>query len=429
MSGEEKFDVIVVGAGPAGSACACTLAREGKSVLLVERGDTAGAKNVSGGRLYTHALKVLGDEFVREAAVERRVTREEIMVLSGDRAVTIDYHDPSFNREGEVPQSYTVLRAVLDGWLAGKAEEAGAIVACGIKVDDVIEENGRIAGVKAGEDEVYADVVVAADGVNSILAQKAGLIGDIAAVNVAVGVKEIIALPPKVIEERFGVRGEEGTALLILGCTEGIKGGGFLYTNKESISLGCVVAPEEVAGHGKPVHRIFQELKMHPAVYPLIEGGETVEYGAHLVGEAGYRGVPRRLYRDGFLVTGDSAGFVVNLGYTIRGMDLAVLSGVAAARAVLSETKPERVGSAYMQELENLKVLPTMKAVQGYVDLLDTPRLYEQYPRFIINVFRELFTVDGSVPPSLRAKVKAAMRDGGPGWWQVIKDGLRGLKN
>lgn len=428
MSGEDKFDVVIVGAGPAGSACAYTLAKEGKAVLLVERGDTAGAKNVSGGRLYTHALEVLGEEFVWEAAAERRVTREEIMVLAGDRAVTMEYYDPSFNQEGRRPQSYTVLRAVLDNWLAGKAEEAGAVVACGIRVDEVIEENGRITGIKAGEDEVYADVVIAADGVNSLLAQKAGLLGDIPAHNVAVGVKEVIALPPKVIEERFHVRGEEGAALLMLGCTEGLKGGGFLYTNKESLSLGCVISPEEVARHGKPVHRIFQELKMHPAVYPLIEGGETVEYSAHLVSEAGYHGVPPRLYRDGFLVIGDSAGFVINLGYTIRGMDLAILSGVAAARAVLSEPKPELLGTAYMKELENLKVLPTMKAVQGYVGLLDLPRIYAQYPHLIISLLRKVFTVEENVPQSLKEKLKAALRESGLSWWQIFKDGLRGLK-
>ncbi|NLB18958.1 MAG: hypothetical protein GX825_09585 [Syntrophomonadaceae bacterium] len=142
--------------------------------------------------------------------------------------------------------SYTILRAVFDEWLAGKAEEMGALLACGIRVDELIEKDGIIAGIIAGEDEIYADVVIAADGVNSFLAQKAGLIEDIKAETVAVGIKEVIELPAKTIEERFNLREGEGAARLILGCTEGIHGVGFIYTNRGSISVGCVFIPEEV---------------------------------------------------------------------------------------------------------------------------------------------------------------------------------------
>ena len=100
MSEAEKFDAIIVGAGPAGAACAYTLAREGKEVLVIERGDTPGSKNVTGGRLYTYALEMLDKGLSEEAALERKVTREQVMLLGGPRAITIDYHDPSFNRDG-----------------------------------------------------------------------------------------------------------------------------------------------------------------------------------------------------------------------------------------------------------------------------------------------------------------------------------------
>ena len=304
MSNEDKFDVIIVGAGPAGSACAYTLAKAGKNVLVIERGDTPGCKNVTGGRLYTYALEMLEQGLFEEAALERRVTHEEIMIISGDRAVTIDFNQPGFNPDSGAPMSFTVLRAVFDEWLAAKAEEMGAIVACGIKVDQLIEQNGKIVGVIAGEDEMYADIVIAADGVNSFMAQQAGLIQDIVAKTVGVGVKEVIELPAKTIEERFNLKAGEGAARMILGCTEGIHGGGFLYTNKDSISLGCVFMPGEAAQHKKSVHEIFQDLKLHPAILPLIDGGETVEYSAHLVSEAGYRGIHPRLYREGFLMIG-----------------------------------------------------------------------------------------------------------------------------
>lgn len=280
LSNDDRFDAIIVGAGPAGSACAYILAKAGKNVLVIERGDTAGCKNVTGGRLYTYALEMLDQGLYQEAAVERRVTREQIMLLSADRAITIDYHEPAFNAEGQVPMSFTVLRTVFDEWLAAKAEEMGAIVACGIKVDRLLEDQGRIVGVVAGDDEMYADIVIAADGVNSFMAQQAGIIQDITARTMGVGVKEVIELPPETIAERFHLKENEGAARMLLGCTEGIHGGGFLYTNKQSISLGCVFTPEEAARHKKSVHEIFQELKMHPGIAALLEGGETIEYSA-----------------------------------------------------------------------------------------------------------------------------------------------------
>jgi len=428
---EEKMDVIIVGAGPAGAACAYTLARAGKEVLVIERGDTPGGKNVTGGRLYAYALESLEAGLAQEAAqaLERKITHEQIMMLSGEQAISIDYHDPAFNAPGQVPQSFSILRAKFDPWLAGKAEEAGAMVACGIKVDELIERDGRIVGVMAGEDEMYADVVVGADGVNSFMAQKAGLIRDIAAHAVGVGVKEVIELPSSVIEERFHLKADEGAARMILGCTEGIHGGGFLYTNLDSISLGAVFMPEEIAAHGKSVHEIFQELKLHPSIYPLLAGGETVEYGAHLVSEEGYRGIPKKLYRDGFLVVGDAAGFVINTGYSIRGIDLAIMSGVAAAKAIISSAPAGPIGPAYIKELENCRILPAMRAVDGYADLLAIPRLYSNYPQMANGVWERLFTVDDRIPRSLKKEMAQVLKASGLSWWQLMKDGLRGYRS
>ncbi|MBP1760797.1 MAG: monooxygenase FAD-binding protein [Firmicutes bacterium] len=429
MSETEKMDAIIIGAGPAGIACAYTLAKAGKEVLVIERAESPGAKNVTGGRVYSYALEMVEEGLTSEAALERKITHEQIMMLDGDQAINIDYHNPAYNSEEKTAQSYSILRARFDEWFAGKAEEMGAMVACGIKVDKLLKKDGKIVGVLAGEDEMYADVVVAADGVNSLMAQKAGLIKDIPAHNVGVGVKEVIELPAKTIRERFNLQEDEGAARMILGCTEGIHGGGFLYTNQDSISLGCVFMPEEVAAHGKSVHEIFQNLKMHPAIYPLIADGETVEYGAHLVSEEGYRGIPKKLYRDGFLMVGDAAGFVINTGYSIRGIDLAIVSGVAAARAILTAPSIEQVGPAYMKELNNAELLPTMKAVDGYTDLLSIPRIYTSYPQTALGVFEKLFTVDGKKPESVIKGVKAVLKSNGLSYWQLFKDALRGYRS
>ena len=428
MGEEEKFETIIVGAGPAGIACAYTLAKKGKSVLVIERGSNAGSKNVTGGRLYTYALEILEPGIWKEAALERKVTHERTIILQGDNALNIEYYNPSFNRDDRMPVAYTILRGAFDEWFAARAEEMGAIVACGVKVDGLIQKDGKVVGVKCGEDDMLADIVVAADGVNSLIAQEAGIIPDISAHSIGIGVKEVIELPAPVIEERFNLKDGEGTACMLLGCTEGIHGGGFLYTNKESISLGCVFTPEEAAQNKKPIHKIFQDVKMLPAVNELITGGQTVEYSAHLVSERGYRGIPESIFKNGLLLVGDAAGLVVNMGYSIRGMDLAILSGIAAARAILNEDRIELVGPVYYQELEQL-IMPTMKALDGYTDLLAIPRIYANYPAFALDLCQQVYHITGEVPRKIKDEARAVLKNNNLSIWNLIKDGLRGYRS
>jgi electron transfer flavoprotein-quinone oxidoreductase len=396
---EDTFDAIVVGAGPAGSACAYTLAKGGKNVLFLERGDSAGAKNVSGGRLYTYALELVEPDLYKRAPLQRKIVREQIMLLDEKRATTIDFADPAWG-EG-VPQSHSVIRASLDEWFAGEAEAQGAIFASGMRVDSLLEENGRIVGIKVGEDEMRADIVVAADGVNSLLGQQAGLFPDVQAKAVGVGVKETIELPDALISQRFGVKDGEGAARVAIGCTEGISGGAFLYTNQGSISLGIVFNPEQAAKNGRQIQDIFQDFKLHPAIASLIEGGTSIEYGAHLVPEMGYHGVPKRLHREGFLVVGDAAQFGINTGMIIRGMDLAIVSGLAAAKAILADQGPVATGPAYMSQLEELLVLPNMRAYAEFHGIFGISRIFKEYPALANEALQFLFTVDGKVPPPM----------------------------
>ncbi len=401
MAEEEKFDAIIVGAGVAGSACAYTLAKAGKSVLLIERGADAGSKNLTGGRIYTYSLELLepGLTAAAEEALERCVTREQIVMLQNDSALTVEYFDKKF--AGVVPQSYTVLRAQFDAWFAARAEAEGAILATGIHVDNVLEKDGRIVGIVADQDEIYADVVIAADGVNTFIAQKAGLCQDINAHNVSVGVKEIIEMPQELLQSRFRLDGREGLAQLLLGCTDGIPGGGFLYTNRNSISLGLVVSPELLGKQQKRLHELFQDFKMHPAIYPLIAEGTTIEYGAHLVPEGGLRAVPKKLYRDGLVIIGDAAGFVINAGIILRGMDLAIVSAVAAGRAITAAAKPEEIGPLYAQNLAGLNLIPSMRVYQGWPDILAMSRMFTQYPKLVNETMELLFKVDGTVPKKM----------------------------
>jgi electron transfer flavoprotein-quinone oxidoreductase len=420
---EEDFDAIVVGAGPAGSACAYTLAKAGKNVLLLERGDSAGAKNVSGGRLYAYGLDLVDPELARRAPLQRRIVREQIMLLSGQSATTVDYAE--YGKAADAPRSYSVIRATLDEWFAGEAEAQGATFAAGMRVDSLLEENGRIVGIKVGDDEMRAGMVVAADGVNSLIGQQAGLFPEVKAHAVGVGVKETIELPAAVINQRFGVKDGEGAARVAIGCTEGISGGGFLYTNQDSISLGIVFNPEQAAANGRQIQEIFQDFKLHPAIAGLIEGGTSVEYGAHLVPEIGLHGVPQRLSREGLLVAGDAAQFGINTGMIIRGMDLAMVSGLAAARAILAGGE---TGAAYQAQLEELSLLPNLRAYAEFHGIFGINRIFKEYPDLANQVLGFLFNVDGQVPPPM-VKQMLAMVKSKVSFTQLAKDAWKGYRS
>lgn len=171
---EDKFDAIVVGAGVAGSVAALVMARAGLDVLVIERGDSAGCKNMTGGRLYAHTLEAIIPGFAVSAPVERKVTREKISFLTEESAVTLDFH----REQPDVPQhaSYTVLRNRLDPWLMEQAEQAGAQFIPGVRVDALVREGNKVTGVQAGDDILEANVVILADGVNSMLGRSLGMV-------------------------------------------------------------------------------------------------------------------------------------------------------------------------------------------------------------------------------------------------------------
>lgn len=427
MSSEKKTDVIIIGGGLAGLSAAYRLAKDGKEVVLIERGKICGSKNMTGGRIYVYPLlRLLGAELLGKAPLERAIVKEQITLVGNTGSTTLDY--TNYDDTREFVQSYSVLRAVFDAWLANEAEKAGAMIVTGIHVDHLIEKNGKIVGIEAAGEAMFADTVIAADGVNSFMAQQAGLRSDLKSSEISVGVKEIIELPAEVISARFGLKTGEGAARLFVGATEGISGGGFLYTNKASVSLGLVVNPHELGERQQKVHTLLQDFKMHPAVYPLIEGGETVEYGAHLVSELGYDGLPKKLYREGLVVVGDAAGFVINMGTSIRGMDLAVLSGVAAAETILEAESPGEVGPNYMKKLEQA-LIPTLKVYQGYPRLLANPRLFSEYPKLTNDMMQAMFTVDGNIPKKMPKAMLDVVRKN-VGLRAVLTDiwkGVRGL--
>ena len=390
----EGFEVAVVGAGPAGSAAALTLAREGVQVLLVERGTFPGSKNVFGGRIYSYALKRLLGERWKDAPVERFVRKEGITFMTADSSFSVEYEskDPT--------GSFTSIRSKFDKWLAEEAEKAGASLITDSRVDDLVLERGIVKGIIAGPDKIPTDVVIACDGTTTNLARKAGLASMLEPREVSIGMKDVIELPADKMEERLGLEPEEGAAHVFVGeCSGGLRGGGFLYTNKDSLALGMVVGADDISTKKVPSHTLMDRLRNHRKVRRLIRGGKTIEYDAHMIPEAGPKMLTRP-YTGGMLVAGDAAGHLLNNGYTFRGVDMAIVSGIAAAQTILEARKRKDYSAQSLQtyarrlrEEPSLKDMYTFSKVPRY---LRNNRLYNVYPELVCSAAEAIYRVDGN---------------------------------
>lgn len=424
---EQACDAIIVGAGPAGCACGYKLAQAGLEVLVVERGKFAGAKNMWGGAFYGPALSELFPDFWEEAPVERYVACQRLSLLTDEACLSIEFITPRFSH---LPYNgFTLLRSKFDRWLANKTEEAGAIVATELGVDDLLWDGNRIAGVKGGGHELAASVVIACDGVNSILAQKAGLRGELKPGEVKQGVKEIIAFPREIVEQRFGLIGDEGIAWEFAGsCTRGLPGGGFIYTNKDSLSVGIVVQLNALTEQGIKANDLLEDFKRHPTVAKLLDGGKLVEYSSHLIPILGINMMPR-LYTDGLLVAGDAAAFVVGTGLILEGANFAVASGVAAAE-IVARAKQKGDFSAnslacYQELLEQSSVLKDLKTFKQAPKFLKNPRIYSTYPKLACDFAEKLFISNGQPKKRAWQILQEAMKDK-VSLWQMARDVIRG---
>lgn len=422
---DEKFQVIIIGAGLAGAAAAYRLAKAGREVLVVDRGKTPGAKNVTGGRLYTYALEALMPGEWATAPLEREVTREILMMTTGQDSVAIDSSFPSMK------QSYTVLRGKFDTWLTEKAEEAGAMLISGSTVDGLIIRGGKVVGIKTGEEEIEADIVISAEGANAIVAERAGLIKPVSVKDIAVGVKHVFKLSEDTINERFNTASGKGVAMLCAGeSNRGISGGAFLYTNKESISLGLVVDSQSWKNSKLPLAEVAEQLKQLPALARYLEGGELIEYSAHLIPEGGFNSLPE-LCADGFLLTGDAAGLVVNRGFTVRGMDYAILSGIAAAETANEAIEAGNYSKGFLKSYESkleqtvLKDLKTSKNSHNYI--AHSRHLFTTYPTLAAGLMKNLYSVDGNPAKSVMGMCKQAISGKLP-YFDVLKDVVKGGK-
>jgi electron transfer flavoprotein-quinone oxidoreductase len=424
-----ECDVVVVGAGPAGATAALALARAGRSVVLVERGPFPGSKNVYGGVVYGRVLDAIVPSWWETVPVERWVVRRSTMVVSGSQSLSVDYRSSEWGAEPY--NGMTTLRARFDAWLAQLAVDAGArlltsTVATGLRRDG----RGRIAGVRTDRGgDIAARVVIACDGVNSFLAKEAGLLSAGAADHYTLGVKEVLALDPRTIGERFGVGPHEGVDIEILGATGDIPGGAFLYTNADSLSVGVVVSVPALAASGRRPEDVIADLKAHPAIAPLVHDGRLREYAAHLIPEGGYDAMPR-LVTDGMLVAGDAAGMTLAAGIWLEGVNFAIGSGDAAGRAAVAALAAGDTTAAgldsYRSDLESGFVLGDHKRLRRAPALVLSERFQRRYPALLCELAGDLFTVSNPEPkPGMLRLARNAARRHGVRLRDLAVDGVR----
>ena len=404
-----ECEVIIVGAGPAGISCGYVLAKAGIDVVILERGRFPGAKNMFGGIFFADQMNKLIPDFYIDAPVERFVAKKHYALLINNSEVSLNI-DSEEHKKPPYNHSYIVRRSVFDKWFAEKAKEQGATIICGTAVTDFVWDGNKVIGVTAGTCDdpgnmLIADVVVCGEGANSMLSEKAGLRNRLSMRARCISVKEVIELGKDVIDERFGLTAREGAAYeYFADATPGMLGDGFIYTNMDSLSVGVGVVISEMYGcENQPSpNELLDRFKDHPCIRPLVKGGKTLEYSAHMIPMDGYKNLPR-FYTDGLMLVGDAAGFVNN-SICHEGVNMAMGSGIMAAETIL-ENRGRRCYDAralrqYERRLKNSFVLENMKSSRDFIDILRTHKeLLNDYPHLMKDVITSYFKVS-DVPKS-----------------------------
>ncbi|WP_445665884.1 FAD-dependent oxidoreductase [Fodinibius sp. AD559] len=439
---DEKFDCIIVGAGIAGLAAAMTLARNNMKFLLIEKGEFAGSKNVSGGVLWGSDLAKLVPNYWEEedGGWERFINHRRLTFMDDQSTFSIDFKSSHFN---ETPYSgVVVLRSKFDRWLAGKVQEEidnsdyamESFIATNIKVDEILMEDDKAVGIRTGDEEFHADSVIISEGVNNLLTRQVGLQDDyVPADHMLTGIKEVIRYDQKVLEDRFQLNGLSGMSNEFVGfATDGVEGGGFLYTNRDTISLGLVAGIKDMREKEKSPHDLLNTFKAHPVIQDTIKGGEVMEYSAHVVSSGDKRAMPKEVYKDGVLLCGEAANLLMNAGKAIQGMDYAMRSGILGAETIVKAKERDDFTSntlkEYKQALEESYVMKDINTFQDAVHMLHNPTMYQDVPNLICDFGRKFFTIDNEPTKKSRELMSESIKEHSS-YWDLMKIGFKGAKS
>ena len=370
-------DVVIVGAGPAGLAAAYQLATlvkahndspanekklEGLSIAVLEKGKEIGAHGISGAVMDPRGITELMPDFLdRGCPVESPVTSDAFWYLTEKMKLAAPIMPPPLQNHG----NYVISLGEMVRWLAPIVGEMGVDLFPEFPAARVLVEEGRVVGVRTGDKgidkngqpkpnfepgvDIKAKLVILAEGPRGTLTKQLEEIFDLRAGKHAqvysVGVKELWQLA----DDRFPA----GSVIHTLGWPLDMDtfGGGFIYGMKDRIvDIGLVVGLDYRNPTTDPHHE-FQRYKTHPAIRKLLEGGKMIAAGAKAIPEGGYYSMPRS-YGAGFLITGDSAGYLN--GARLKGIHLAIKSGMLAAETAFHALLAEDFSTAQLKEYEDL---------------------------------------------------------------------------
>lgn len=391
---DKKIEVTVVGAGPAGVSAAITLARAGKKVLLIDRSDKAGDKNMFGGIIYAKQTAEIYPAFWETAPVEREISAQKIFMLTDYNSTQYEY---KYSSKGAY-KAFSVYRPKWDYWCVEQAVEAGVYYAPKTLVKELIVDNGKVKGIRTENEDFYSEIVIIADGVNSLLAKQIGLRNKIKDSDVTLSVKETIKLPKQRIDDLFNLEENEGCACKIIGGPlKNMFAMGFMYTNKDTISVGYGVGLDELKKAQITPYELLDDLKNHPTISRFIKNGEVIEYSAHMIPESGINALPK-IYDNRVMIVGDAAMLVNNIH--MEGTNLAMLSGKLAAETAIFALEKEDcsagVLSQYYKKLKESIVLKDLSTHKNTIPFLKKHinTITELYPNLACKFFEVLTEAD-----------------------------------
>ncbi|HYV37382.1 MAG TPA: FAD-binding protein, partial [Gemmataceae bacterium] len=359
-------DVAIVGAGAAGLTAAIGLARSGFRVAVVEAAAFAGAENWSGCVYFAENLAhadILGIDGVEALAWERRLIERGFFATDGHGLLGMKYRDPDAFRH-----CYTVLRPIYDHHLSQFAVRYGARLLTNTTVESLIRENGRVIGVCTNRGALYAKLTFLAEGDASHLVTREGYERSSDkkdAPKFLQGIKQVLELPPRAIEERFGVGAEQGVAYEMLLRNGTLRGknvrlnmGGFLYTNRQSLSVGLVLPAENLHEHFEGDPNLLMEWFLRlPSLQPWFAGAKQGPFGAKIIRGGGAKDVPT-LIDDGLAIGGAASAIGIDFPYPN-------FTGPATAMGLLISNAAKKIrdegGSFSRDELDRHYLQPLQK--------------------------------------------------------------------